>query len=116
MDVPLQELTPCKLVTTRGQAAQHKNWLDDNNLMLNNLIIKNWQVNHELSFTSDHFPITWLIDQDQQPMNAPSNNPRFNLKETKVTQWTEAFSDAIDKHQNTVMFHIWLTLETMFTC
>jgi endonuclease/exonuclease/phosphatase family metal-dependent hydrolase len=80
--------------TTRGQATQHKNWLDNTNLTLintpgvptwqsksgqqliidltfanapasNNSIIKDWQVNHELSFTSDHFPITWTIDQGQ---------------------------------------------------
>jgi endonuclease/exonuclease/phosphatase family metal-dependent hydrolase len=99
--------------TTRGQAMQHEHWLDDNNLMLintqgiptwqsksrqqliidltftyapvsNNLIIKAWQVNHELSFASDHFPITWMIDQGQQPTIAPSNNPRFNLKETEI--------------------------------
>jgi hypothetical protein len=116
--------------TTRGQAMQHKNWLDNNNLTLintpgvptwqsksrqqsiidltftntpasNNLIIKNWQVNHKLSFTSDHFPITWIIDQGQQPTNAPSNNPRFNLKETEIKRWTEAFSDAVDKRQIT---------------
>jgi hypothetical protein len=66
----------------------------------NNLIIKSWQVNHELSFASDHFPITWTIDQGQQPTNTPSNNPRFNLKETEAKKWTEAFSDAIDKRQN----------------
>jgi hypothetical protein len=116
--------------TTRGQAMQHKNWLEDNNLMLintpsiptwqsksrqqsiidltftnapasNNLILKDWQVNQELSFASDHFPITWTIDQGQQPTNAPSNNPRFNLKETKIEKWTEAFLDAVDKHQFT---------------
>jgi hypothetical protein len=33
-------------------------------------------------------------------MNTPANNPRFNLKETEVKEWTEAFSDAIDKRQN----------------
>jgi hypothetical protein len=47
-------------------------------------IIKEWQVNHELSFTSDHFPIMWTIDQGRQPTNTPSNNPRYNLKETKT--------------------------------
>jgi hypothetical protein len=56
---------------------------------------------HELSFASDHFPITWTIDQGQQPTNTPSNNPRYNLKETKTKKWTEAFLDAIDKHQIT---------------
>jgi hypothetical protein len=76
--------------STRGQAMQHKNWLDNNGLTLintpkmptwqsktgqqsiidltfinttasNNTIIKEWQewqVNHEISFTADHFPIT----------------------------------------------------------
>jgi hypothetical protein len=42
-----------------------------------------------------------MIDQGQQPTNTLSNNPRFNLKETEVKQWTEAFTDTIDKHQNT---------------
>jgi hypothetical protein len=51
-------------------------------------------------FTSDHFPITWTINQGQQPINTPSNNPRFNLKETEVKKWTEVFSNAIDKCQN----------------
>jgi hypothetical protein len=111
---------------TRGQATQHKNWLDDNNLTLintpgiptwqsksgqrsitdlmfanapasNNSIIKEWQVNHELSFASDHFPITWKINQGQRSTNTPSNNPRYNLKESKTKKWTEAFLDAIDK-------------------
>jgi hypothetical protein len=115
--------------TTRGQAAQHKEWLDNNNLTLintpgvptwqsksgqqsvidltftnapvsNNLIIKNWQVNHELSCASDHFPITWTIDQGQRHTSTPPNNPRFNLKETEAKKWIEAFSDAIDKRQN----------------
>jgi endonuclease/exonuclease/phosphatase family metal-dependent hydrolase len=99
--------------TTKGQASQHKDWLDDNNLTLintpgiptwqsksrqqskidltfintpasNKQIITNWQVNHEISFASDHFPITWTIDQGQRHTNEPSNNPRYNLKETEV--------------------------------
>jgi hypothetical protein len=106
---------------------QDKNWLDDNNLMLintpgiptwqsksrqcsiidltfantptsNNSIIKEWQVNHKLSFGSDHFPIMWKIDQGQRPTNTPSNNPRYNLKETETKKWTEAFLDTINKH------------------
>jgi hypothetical protein len=114
--------------STRGRATQHKNWLDENNLTLintpgvptwqsnsgqqsildltftnapasNNSIIKNWQVNHELSFASDHFPITWTIDQGQKPTNAPTYNPRFNLKETETKKWTEAYLDEIDKRQ-----------------
>jgi hypothetical protein len=114
--------------STRGQATQHKNWLDENNLTLintpdvptwqsnsgqqsildltftnapasNNSIIKDWQVNHELSFASDHFPITWTIDQGQKPTSTPTYNTRFNLKETKTKKWTEAYLDEIDKHQ-----------------
>jgi hypothetical protein len=114
--------------STRGQATQHKNSLDENNLTLintpgvptwqsnsgqqsildlmftnaptsNNSIIKDWQVNHELSFASDHFPITWTIDQGQKPTSAPTYNPRFNLKETKTKKWTEAYLDEVDKCQ-----------------
>jgi hypothetical protein len=40
-----------------------------NKTAFNNTIIKNWQVNHELSFTTDHFPITWDIDQGKQHTN-----------------------------------------------
>jgi hypothetical protein len=29
-------------------------------------MIKNWQVNHELSFAADHFPITWVLDQGKR--------------------------------------------------
>jgi endonuclease/exonuclease/phosphatase family metal-dependent hydrolase len=116
--------------STRGQSAQHKNWLDENNLRLintpgvptwqsnsgqqsildlmftnapasNNSGIKDWQVNHELSFASDHFPITWMIDQGQRPTNATSNNPRFNLKETKTKKWTEEYLDEVNKHSIT---------------
>jgi hypothetical protein len=84
--------------TTRGQASHHKEWIDNNGLTLintpktptwqsktgqqstidltfinettlNNAIIKNWRVNHELSFTTDNFPITWDIDQGKQYIN-----------------------------------------------
>jgi hypothetical protein len=37
----------------------------------------------------------------QRPTNAPSNNPRFNLKETEIKKWTEAFLNAVDKYQIT---------------
>jgi hypothetical protein len=36
---------------------------------LNNAIIKKWQVNHKISFTTDHFPITWNINQGKQYKN-----------------------------------------------
>jgi hypothetical protein len=78
--------------STRGQASHHKTWLDNNGLMIintpktptwqsksgqqsvidltfinmtvsNNAIIKKWQVNYDISFAADHFPITWNIDQ-----------------------------------------------------
>jgi hypothetical protein len=53
-----------------------------NKTTLNNAIIKNWRVNHELSFTTDHFPITWDINQGKQYINKQPSTSRFNIKDT----------------------------------
>jgi hypothetical protein len=45
-----------------------------NTTVSNNTIIKEWQINHKISFAADHFPITWNIDQGKQYMNIQSEN------------------------------------------
>jgi hypothetical protein len=72
-----------------------------NKMALNNAIIKNWQVNHGLSFTTDHFPITWDIDQGVQYTNEQPPTSRFNIKDTDPKKWAEAFNNAIEKCNNT---------------
>jgi hypothetical protein len=65
---------------------------------LNNAIIKKWQVNHKISFTTDdHFPITWDIDQGKQYTNEQHANNCFNIKETIPKEWAKVFNTAIEK-------------------
>jgi len=71
------------LTFANGQAAQH-------------LVPYDWAVRRDLSYSSDHFALQWILFHNAQPINNLTAQ-RYNTKDTNVKEWTKRLAENL-KH------------------
>lgn len=60
---------------------------------------KDWAINPDIGYGSNHKGIQWIIDYGTHPIPEDSKT-RYNFKATDVEEWTGAFGEAIKARKN----------------